>query len=144
MTITLRGWKALIPLVAFVAWIAFNYQRVHATLDTKAMESLRPWIVGHYTSAAMADTNGKSFDQMTGEEREAYSRKIANAGKVEIKSIQARGTGNNVICRVEVLVDGKPPPDGKSVRYFRMSYSNLIGWTYRYETSELIWRLTLW
>jgi hypothetical protein len=42
---------------------------------------------------------------------------------VEFKSIAARGeiAGPVTLVRAEITVDGGPPPDGHSVRYFRLS-----------------------
>jgi hypothetical protein len=45
--------------------------------------------------------------------------------------------------RVEPRADGQVPPDGREVRYFRMSHSTLIGWRVRHETTAFRYYTTL-
>lgn len=142
--VQVRGWKAVAILLAFAGFALYTRGNAMRSLDTAAVDAIRPWIVARYSSDAMQTSGGRTIEQMSPAEQKAYADRIVRASRVEIKSIQARGMGDNIICRVEVLVDGKPPPDGKSVRYIRMKYSNLTGWTYKNETSEWLWRVKLW
>jgi hypothetical protein len=48
--------------------------------------------------------------------------------RVTCPKITAHGSLDDAVVRAEVLIDGAPPPDGRSVRYFRMSYSSVLGW----------------
>jgi len=45
--------------------------------------------------------------------------------------------------KVEVQVAGKDPPDGRRVRYFRMSHSTVTGWRVRWEASAFSYYLKL-
>ncbi len=45
------------------------------------------------------------------------------------------------MVRAEILVDGGTPPDGRSVRYFRMRHSMVTGWRMRYEAHAVSYYL---
>ena len=51
--------------------------------------------------------------------------------------------GDDVIVKVEIQVDGGPPPDGGAVRYYRMRYRGLSGWTVARRTSVWSYRLKM-
>jgi len=57
--------------------------------------------------------------------------------------VEVRGRGDDIVVKVEVQVAGKDPPDGRRVRYFRMSHSSVTGWRMRYETSALSYYLKM-
>lgn len=143
-TIKLRGWKAVAVLLAFAGFVLFNRYASRRTLDSDAVEAIKPWIVSAYCRPALAKLEARPLDQLTPAERQALSDNLLRAQKVEIKSIAARGSGDSIICKVEVLVDGRVPPDGRTVRFYRMSYSHLLGWIYKQESNALMWHLTLW
>jgi hypothetical protein len=45
--------------------------------------------------------------------------------------------------KIEIQVAGKDPPDGKRVRYYKMSHSTVTGWRVRRETTMLSYYLKL-
>ena len=71
------------------------------------------------------------------------AEELLGLARIELPSIQARGRGDDVVVRVEIRVDGKEPPEGESVRYYRMSHSALTGWRVRRETTALSYYLKL-
>ena len=143
-TFHVRGWKAVVILVAAGALWGYRQWSSRKTLDTEALEAIRPWIVAQYMSAALRETKNISLESLSQQEKEAYADKLLASGKVEIQSIKAHGLVDNTVVRVEFLVDGRPPPDGKSVRYYRMKYSMLLGWTYDREVDAVSYWLALW
>ncbi|MBP7828306.1 MAG: hypothetical protein KA248_00160 [Kiritimatiellae bacterium] len=142
LTVHVKGWQAAALLLAVLGLWLFARARAYRTLDTEAVEAIRPWLAAAYMWNALGEAD-RPFERMTASEQKAFSDKVLAAGRVRITSIRARGSGDHIVCRVEVSVDGQPPSDGKTVRYYAMRYSSLTGWTYEDETSPLLYYLTL-
>jgi hypothetical protein len=49
------------------------------------------------------------------------SRRIGALGAVEVRVEATKRFGRDTIARVRVTVDGRPPPDGRAERYFRVA-----------------------
>jgi hypothetical protein len=81
--------------------------------------------------------------QMSEEELEAKGEELLSLSDVQFTSISARGRGDDIVVKVEIRVAGQVPPDGKPVRYFRMSHSTVTGWRVRHETTALSYYLKL-
>ena len=105
------------------------------TLDPEAKRVLKSWLVAEYARPVLASIKGSRIDA-------EKARKLADSSAVELTSISARGCGKESEVRVEVTVAGRTPPDGRSVRYFRMSYS-LLGWSLEHESNAFFYHLTL-
>ena len=73
--------------------------------------------------------------------REETVRRALALDNIQFPEINGRGTPGDMVVRVRVLVDGSPPPDGRSVRYFRMEYSQLTKWRYVRETTGFAYYL---
>ena len=139
-----HGGKAVLTLLLFAGYWGFRQWSINSSLDTGAVQAIKPWIIGHLENAALRESQNKPFDQLSQQERAALSQKLIAANRVEIKSIQAHGLGDRTVVRVEVLVDGKPPPDSKTIHYYKMNYSTLLGWSYRQEVDAVSYWLALW
>lgn len=131
--ITIKGKPAWIVILVILLLFGLRFWRMQATLGTEAVESLRPWLVAHYCGFSLHDGRYKPLEELTGEEYEELNERVMAALRVDIRSIKVRGFGGSVVVRAEILVDGKIPPDGKTVRYYRMNYSHLSGWIYEQE-----------
>jgi divalent metal cation (Fe/Co/Zn/Cd) transporter len=140
-TITLKGPWAFIALLFIGAFTIFQYSDRDRTLESDAVEVIKPWLIAEYTRNILPQLQ-EMVDNPSGKEKqiEALVKNIAR-DNIQIVSIQARGKGDDVAVQVEIEVDGKEPPDGKRIRYFRMSHSTVIGWQYEYEISK--WRYYL-
>ena len=140
-TITLKGPWAFIALLLIGAFTIFQYSDRDRTLESDAVEVIKPWLIAEYTRNILLQLQ-EMVDNPSEKEKqiEALVKNIAR-DNIQIVSIQARGKGDDVTVQVEIEVDGKEPPDGKRIRYFRMSHSTVIGWQYEYEISK--WRYYL-
>ena len=97
-------------------------QGIHDVLAAEYARSLLPSL--QEGVAARDETRLKAeVDRL-----ETYTKKIT------FSSLKSRSVGNQVIVRADILVDGKAPPTGKSVRYFRFSHSILLGYVYQQES----------
>ena len=135
--VKIRGWAALAVLLGFGGFWLFFQWRMRTTLDSEAVAALKPLIAGRLMDQAFREYSGRSPEQLSPEEQEALGKRLQAARRVEIKSIKAHGLGEHIVVRVEVRVDGKPPADGKTVRYYVMYYSTVLGWTFLQEVGPL-------
>jgi hypothetical protein len=142
--LTVSGWRALVLVLIVAGAAALHYRGLHESLDDQGMQMLKTWLDAGYMRAALRDTSGVPLDQLSAADKQRVSERVDRAKRVQIDSVRARGTGNRVVCRVELSLDGGPPPDGRRVRYIGMSYSLVTGWTYRQESSPVLYYLALW
>lgn len=140
MKIELKGWKAIAALAVIAAIVGGKFLLERKTLESDAVEVLKTELRGPYLSPAVV---GVDVGAMSRAEAEARGQELLGLNRVEFPSIEARGRGDDVVVRVEILVDGKAPPDGKEVRYYRMSHSAITGWRVRGETTALFYYLKL-
>ena len=134
-TIRLKGWAALIAIVLVGGFLAVKAFSAHSTLQSEAADLLKLQLAGEYASAHLS---GESTDLAT------LGKNLLDLREIEFVSLRARGNPNEtLIVRADIRVAGKTPPDGRSVRYFRMEYSGLTGWRHRGEATALSWWLAL-
>jgi hypothetical protein len=129
--ITLRGWPAVVALVIVAGLYGATFVVGRRALDDKVLEQIRHQLRGEYTTALLPGVDPRHPDP------EAVA-KLTALERIKFASVSVRGFGSNVIVRVEPRVDGEPPPDGRDVRYYRMSYSALTGWRVRHQSTA--WR----
>ncbi len=141
-TITLKGPWALIALLFIAAFIVYQYLDRNRTLESEAVAVIKTWVVADYVRNALPRLR-ELVENPTGKNDQIEDLvKNISRDRVQIVSIQARGTGDDVAVRVEIEVDGKTPPDGNRVRYFAMSHSTVVGWQYEHEISKWGYYLT--
>jgi hypothetical protein len=140
MKVELKGWKAIAALAVVIAVLAGKFLAERSTLESEAADELRLWLRGEYVSRGL---HGVDTSQMTEEELQAKGEELLALNEVEFASIAARGRGDDVVVKVEIRVSGEEPPDGKPVRYFRMSHSTVTGWRVQHETPALSYYLKL-
>lgn len=121
MRIRLTGFKAVLALIVVAGVIGFRFVTAHRALSDDATKILALQIQSEYARGYL---KGLTADNITPEMVDS----ITALQRVTFPKIRARGSLDNAIVRAEVLIDGAPPPDGRSVRYFRMRYSSVLGW----------------
>jgi hypothetical protein len=129
-TLALRGWPAVIALVVVVGLYGLTFVISRRALDDRALAPIRHQLQGEYTAALLPGVDTQNPDP-------AAVDRLTALDHIDFASVSVRGFGSDVIVRVEPRVDGAPPPDGRDVRYYRMSYSTLTGWRLRHETTAL-------
>lgn len=138
--IRLTGWKALVGVVVLVGFVGYRYAAMRATLATDAADELRLWLAGEYQAAGLPELERA----LAAGDRAAAERSAAEIiarDRISFRDLRARGEPNDVVVRAEIAVDGRPPPVGGAVRYFRMQYSTLTGWRLARETTALSYHL---
>ena len=142
--INLKGWKAIPLILVVLAIVGYKYYAMRATLDTQATEELKFWLLAEYSRKALDDPKWKNLDAMSRSEADRASKDLLGLAKIDIKSIGARGKDDDIVVRVEIEVDGKAPPDGKSIRYFHMKHSTITGWKMKRDAHWISYYLKLW
>ncbi|MFC1522780.1 hypothetical protein ACFL6Y_10265 [Elusimicrobiota bacterium] len=144
-TVKLSGWSAIVAIVLAGAFMVVRYQMIQTSVNTKGKAVLKRELATQYYRNIL---EGKDPSKMSAQEVNELGDQVMSAkkkiDKITFKSMSARrGRDNEVLVRAEILVDGKAPPKGEAVRYFRMTYSSITGWRYRYETSAFTYYLHL-
>ncbi len=119
--IQLRGWHALVGIGALLAFVSVQiYLRVR-TVDDGMREAVRERLLNEYSGRGPKDVARIVAEAREGSPIEPVPEVVQR--DVEFTSIAAHGRmgAPETLVRAEVTVDGGPPPDGRSVRYFRVS-----------------------
>jgi hypothetical protein len=140
MNIELKGWKAIAALAVIIVVLVATFRAERSSLETEAADELKLWVRSEYLAQGM---HGIDPGQMSEEELQAKGEELLSLNEVQFTSISARGRGDDIVVKVEIRVSGGEPPDGKPVRYFRMSHSTVTGWRVRHETTALSYYLKL-
>ncbi len=130
--IKLTGAKAVVAILLVAAFMGYRFFSAMSTIETAAEEVLKFSLWGEYASRLMAEKPEPT--------EETVQRALA-LDNIQFPEINGRGTPGDMVVRVRIVVDGSPPPDGRSVRYFRMEYSQLTKWRYVRETTAFAYHL---
>jgi len=98
-------------LVGVAAVLALRYLHGHPLPD-QARKTMLLRLKADY-SAPVLDARGKESVQTT-------AARLEGAQNVRIESVAVRGLLYPKYVQAEISVDGKPPPDGRRVRYFEL------------------------
>lgn len=138
--IQLRGWQALVGILAVVAFTVVQiYARIRP-VNEAMKEALRTELLNDYSGRGPKDITRLVAEARAGLPVEPLPPVVQR--NVEFTSVAARGsfTTGIVVVRAEVTVDGGPPPDRRAVRYFRMERKfGEAGWLVLGETSSYIY-----
>lgn len=130
--IKLTGAKAVVAILLVAAFMGYRFFSATSTIETDAAEELKFSLWGQYASQLLAEKPEPTAET---------ARRALALDNIQFSEINGRGTPGDMVVRVHIVVDGSPPPDGRSVRYFRMEYSQLTKWRYVRETTALAYHL---
>lgn len=131
-TMTLTGWKAVLMLVVVAGVVVFRVTTARAKLDTQGRAQLEMWVHQEMIRPILADTSRSLLER---------GAAVLKASSVSIRSLAVRGPLNNAVVRVELDPSSALPPGTDLVRYYRMRYSDLTGWTHRGNATVISWWL---
>lgn len=123
----LRGWHALFGIAALLGFFGIEmYLRVR-TVDDGMRNAVRERLLNEYSGRGPKDLARIVAEAREGSPIEPVPEVVQR--DVQFTSIAAHGRmGAPVtLVRAEITVDGGPPPDGRSVRYFRVSRNFMDG-----------------
>ena len=140
-TIKLTGGKAVAAMVVVVGIVAFQLMSQSSTVGTEAADQVKIQLASDYTRFALPEIQRAA--QSASVSMDDVTKHVATVSpdNIEIVSIRTRGSGDGIVARVVVKVGGKTPPDGRSIRYFRLRHSVLTGWMVNGPTTPMSYYL---
>lgn len=136
MQVRLKGAPALLVVAAVVAFVGWWAVTARAELDASAREALTQQLQAEFAREHLARVG--RVEELT----PASVDSLLATQTVTFPSLTARGRLPEVIVRVEIRVDGRPPADAREVRYYRMSYSPITGWRIQREATAFAYHTT--
>ncbi|MDQ3621909.1 MAG: hypothetical protein M3463_05380 [Verrucomicrobiota bacterium] len=114
-----RWWSFALFLAILLAWPILHHLRTYP-LDDAGVESIRTEIRAGYAARLVEELGGL---RTAGDKAVCAAKE---AGLVRPFKVQVRAMAKGLLwpkyVRAELTIDGKVPPDGKSVRYFRCGW----------------------
>ncbi len=132
VNVKLTGAKAVVVILLVAGFMGYRFFSATSTIETDAAEIIKSSLWGRYARGLMAENP---------EPTEETALRAMALDNIQFLEINGRGTPGDMVVRVRISVDGSPPPDGRSVRYFRMEYSQLTKWRYVRETTGFAYYL---
>jgi hypothetical protein len=119
--VQLSGWKAIAGVVAVLGLVGGTMALRIRTVDDAMRQAVRVYLLNEYSGRGPKDVTRLLAESRQGLPVEALPEVAPR--DVQLPSLAARGKmgGPVTIVRAEITVDGGAPPDGRAVRYFRMS-----------------------
>jgi hypothetical protein len=117
----LRGWHALIGIAVVLGFWGFEMYLHVRPVDDGMRSAVRERLLNDYSGRSPNDVARILAEAHQGSRVETVPEVVQR--DVEFTSIGAHGKMGALVTlvRVEITVDGGPPPDGHSVRYFQMT-----------------------
>jgi len=137
-SVTLKGWKVIAFLVVAALYTVARYYNRQQSLESAGREAVRSWVALESQRASLA-SHGLDAAPDSAELAE-----LLRSRDIEINEMTGRGVGDNMVVRVVISMHGGPPPDGRSIRYFRLVHSLLTGWRVLGESTALRYYTRFW
>jgi hypothetical protein len=122
MRTKVTGWKAVVLIIVVLGLGGYRLASARSSLSDEGTDVLKTWVSTEYQRYYLAQ------DDLSQDEK---ARFLIGAAEVEFRSVSARGSGDNIVVRVEIEPSEFQPPGTKLVRYFRMEHSMITGWRHR-------------
>jgi hypothetical protein len=117
----LRGWHAIVGIAAVLSFFGVQtFMRVRS-VDDGMRDAVRERLLKEYSGVGPKDVARMVEEHRQGLPIEAVPETLQR--NVEFTSMAAHGRmgAAAILVRAEITVDGGPPPDGRKIRYFRVS-----------------------
>lgn len=124
----LRGWHAMVAILALALYICGTMLAHIRSVDDGMREAVRERLLSEYSGRGPRDLARIVTEAREGSPIEPLPSVVQR--DVEFTSMAAHGKIRSLTTyvRAEVTVDGGPPPDGRSIRYFCLSPKLGGGW----------------
>jgi hypothetical protein len=124
----LRGWHAMVAILALVLFMGGTMLAHIRSVDDGMRDAVRARLLNEYSGRGPKDVARIVAEARAGSPVEDVPPLVQH--DVEFNSMTAHGKllGRVTLVRAEVTVDGGPPPDGRSIRYFAVTSKLGAGW----------------
>jgi hypothetical protein len=114
----LRGWQAAAVGVAILGVVAYQCARRIQSVDDSARFAIGVTLTREYQGKGLKEQVREYLKQKASSEAtKEPPPSDTPITMVELVSVKAHGSSDVMVAKVEVTVNGGPPPDGRSVRY---------------------------
>lgn len=120
-----RTLGGIVAAVAATLLYGFNWPLGHAGAQVEPV--VRLYLLAEQARAAAASFDAPS--NLSREQLRALVEASASSRRLDVLSLDVRGTMLRAVARVEYHVDGNAPADGRSVRYLLLHQAGLGDWT---------------
>lgn len=125
--IRLTGWKAVVVVVFMVVIVVVKLLYAESVSSKNltrndVIKAIDPWVKAGASRQAL-DSLKQAVESNDYDAVNRLSRAVTG---IEYKSISVKGVGTSLVVRAEITADGRPPADGRGVRYFRIEYDPLF------------------
>ncbi len=131
--IRITGKPAVAILIGIAAIFLWRVAVTNETVAPELEEALRQTLAPEYAAVVLPDYEAAVEENDHAKAREGFERLKSVMENISFPSLKSRGGGDHLYVRAEILVNGEPPPKGKSIRYFHFSHSRLLGYVYHDE-----------
>ncbi|NIA12771.1 MAG: hypothetical protein GWP08_01730 [Nitrospiraceae bacterium] len=131
--IKLAGKPAIAILIVIAAILTWRLVVTHDTVPDEVQDRLREVLGAEYAGVVLPDIEAGVAQRDSAKVNEGAKRLKSVMENITFPSLKSRGGGDHYYVRAEILVNDRPPPKGKSVRYFQFSHSMLLGYVYSQE-----------
>ena len=120
----LKGWQAAVVVAAILGIVAFQCARRIQTVDNSARFAIGVSLTREYQGRSLKEQVHEYVKRRASSgAAEEPSASVVPIPMVELESVRAHGSKDVMVARVEVTVNGGPPPDGRRVRYLDLMRS---------------------
>jgi hypothetical protein len=120
----LRGWQGAVVGVAIVGVVAYQCARRIQTVDDSARFAIGVSLTREYQGRGLKEQVQEYLKQRaSGEAPKEPPPSDVPIPMVALVSVKGHGLQDVMVAKVEVTVNGGPPPDGRSVRYLDLMRS---------------------
>jgi hypothetical protein len=143
MQFNLSGRRALAVIIIVIGFAVFRSVTQSEALESQGVDAVKSWLLAESMRAALPQMEqAMQHPKAHAKFLEETAGKL-QAERIEVVSVTRHGLGNKSVVRVESFFDGASPSGGMDVRYFRMRYAMVTGWTVVRETSRLDYLMAL-
>jgi hypothetical protein len=120
----LKSWQAVVAVMVILGIVGYQCTRRIQTLDAAARFAIGVSLTREYQGRGLKEqVQEYSKQRASGGAPSEPPRSDAPIPMVELVSVKAHGSNDVMVAKVEVTVNGGPPPDGRSVRYLDLMRS---------------------
>lgn len=135
----LRGWHALVGILVLVGFIGVKVWLRICSVDDEMRDAVRVELLQEYSGRGPKDVARIVTEAREGLPIEPVPEVVQR--DIEFSSMGAHGKigAHETLVRAEITVDGGAPPDGRAIRYFRISRKYGGGWMVVGETNSYLY-----
>ncbi len=136
-----KGWMVIPVAILLLAFLAYRTTSAKAAFSGPQGTALKNHLQGEYVGHAVPALE----TALNADDRASVARFAAQAlqtTRIEFTDIGVKGTGEELVAKVTIAVDGGTPPDGKAVRYFLLRH-RFDGWYVERETGAFQYYIKL-